>query len=160
MHSLKSSAGRALQCLLWIPVPALSWPHLGFALCSGVTCHNDNMHLASLSRLLRFWISEECQSPLRVFFSFSLYFFPPFFSHIQCELQDSFQVFLHFVRIGKRLSKILSFFNLFILFYLSKFLNFIFHFSTINCLHVLQCSFSPIPDQKFSGTKAKRRNEF
>lgn len=94
-------------------------------------------------------------------FSFlSFFIFSPFFSHIQCELQGSFQVFLHFVSIGKRLSKILSFLNLLILFYLSKFINFISHFSTINCLHVLQCSFSPNPDQIFFRTKAKRRNKF
>lgn len=124
VQSLKSSAGGALQCLLWIPVPALPWPHLGFALCSGVTCHNDNC--ASLSRLLRFWISEECQSPLRAFFPFSLFFFS-FLSRSWHELQDSFQVFLHFMRTEKMLSKILwflkpIFFSIFILFYCNSFL--------------------------------------
>lgn len=38
--------------------------------------------------------------------------------------------------------------------------NFISPFSTINCLHVLQCSFSPNPNQKVSQVKANRSSAF
>lgn len=155
--SLKCSAGTAPQCLALNPcvclAPALTWALLCTWRCTGVTCHSSNMHFASLGRLLRFWISEECQSPLRVFFPFSLFSFPFFSpSHIQFELQDSFQVFLHFVRTGKRLRELV--FGFFFCFFFKT--TFISPFSTINCLHVLQCSFSPNPNQKVSQMKANR----
>lgn len=148
MHSLKSSVGRALQCLLWIPVPALPWPHLGFALCSRVTCHDDNMHLASLSTLLRFWISEECQSPLRVLFPFSLYFFPPLLlSQSHTAWTSRFISSLPpFCEDREKVKQDAFFFKT----------SFIFHFSTL----VLWFSFSPNPDQRISWTKAKRSNAF
>lgn len=86
------------------PCPALTWALPCAPRCTGVTCHTGNMHLAPLGRLQRFWISEECQSPLRLFF---LFYFPFFsLSHIQCELEDPFQVFLRFVRAGKRLREL------------------------------------------------------
>lgn len=141
--SLKSSVGRVLQCLLWIPVPALPWPHLGSALCSGVTCHSDEMHLASLSRLLRFWISEECQSLLRVFFPFSLYCFSLLLSQSRTAWTSRFISSLPQLWEDREEVKQGTFFFK---------VNFILHFSTF----LLQFSFYPNPDQKFSQTKAKR----
>lgn len=140
--SLKSSVGRALQCLLWIPAPALPWPHLGSALCSGVTCRSADMHMASLSRLLRFGISEECQSPLRVFFPFSLYCFSLLSQSRTAWTSRFISSLPRFCEDREEVKQGSFFFKA----------NFIFHFSTL----ALQFSFSPNLDQRISWIKAKR----
>lgn len=114
MQGLKCSAGTAPQCLALNPcvsfAPALTWALPCAWRCRGVTCHIGNVHFASLSRLQDF----EFLKSFRVHweFSFLSLFSFPFFSasQIQCELQDSFQVFLYFVRAEKSLRELVGFF--------------------------------------------------
>lgn len=153
MHCLKFSAATALRCLALNPGVSRAPASPGSALRAegrGVTAHTSSLHCASVGRLLRFWISEESQSPLRVLFPFSVFLlFPSLPLTYRCftvNFKIHFKSLLCKDRDEAKGGRYI---------YIK---NFISSFSTVNCLHVLQCSLAPNPNQNTAQTKANRTN--